>query len=164
MEETHYRAKKMRPVGKRRAAALAAVLALLLGIAALSSLLAREARFLPSFRPALTSAEQAEKNAAQVRPVPHQAISFQSFFASLYHKLAFINRIILHFPARGKFSLKSALFLQRHLVKFSIFTKFRRSFPPLRRRRNTRCTVRQGKAAYFLISFFTVSFSRSFCS
>lgn len=40
MEETHYRAKKMRPVGKRRAAALAAVLALLLGIAALSRLLA----------------------------------------------------------------------------------------------------------------------------
>ena len=34
MEETHYRAKKMRPMGKRRAAALAAVLVLLLGIAA----------------------------------------------------------------------------------------------------------------------------------
>lgn len=40
MEETHYRAKKMRPVRKRRAAALAAVLALLLGIAAGGSLLA----------------------------------------------------------------------------------------------------------------------------
>ena len=34
MEETHYHAKKMRPMGKRRAAALAAVLVLLLGIAA----------------------------------------------------------------------------------------------------------------------------------
>ena len=34
MEETHYRAKRMRPLGKRRVAALAAVLVLLLGIAA----------------------------------------------------------------------------------------------------------------------------------
>ena len=34
MEETHYRAKRMRPLGKRRVAALAAVIVLLLGIAA----------------------------------------------------------------------------------------------------------------------------------
>ena len=34
MEETHYHAKRMRPLGKRRVAALAAVLVLLLGIAA----------------------------------------------------------------------------------------------------------------------------------
>ena len=34
MEETHYRAKRMRPLGKRRVAALTAVLVLLLGIAA----------------------------------------------------------------------------------------------------------------------------------
>ena len=34
MEETHYRAKRMRPLGKRRVAALMAVLVLLLGIAA----------------------------------------------------------------------------------------------------------------------------------
>ena len=34
MEETHYRTKRMRPLGKRRVAALAAVLVLLLGIAA----------------------------------------------------------------------------------------------------------------------------------
>ena len=34
MEETHYHAKRMRPLGKRRVAAMAAGLVLLLGIAA----------------------------------------------------------------------------------------------------------------------------------
>ena len=99
--------------------------------------------------------------------MPHQAISFQSLFASLHHKLALlrihskviivcknenalhlvlflrswnfvaisirasapiVNRIILHFPARGKFSLKSVFFLQRRQPHNFAFPRAARNF------------------------------------